>query len=153
MADPKATSPMLQFPVYLNWLLHHVYSASTLTLQLQACNSPLVVQASVGAKGCGTWDMDGWMIALFSPFSHPQDYKAGQEEGGKKRVRREGRGLVLGWVRSLLKTGSTGEGELDDSDSRDQWLYDGQGHVRGVRCLGAKQISTNYMPCYLKQVT
>lgn len=54
--------------------------------------------------------MDGWMIALFSSFSHLQDYKAGQEEGGKKRVRREGRGLVLGWVRSLLKTGSIGEG-------------------------------------------
>ena len=35
--------------------------------------------------------MDGWMIALFSSFSHLQDYKAGQEEGGKKRVRREGK--------------------------------------------------------------
>ena len=61
--------------IWIGWL-HHVYSANTPTLQLQACNSPLVVQASVGVNDCGTWDMDGWMIALFSPFFHPQDYKS-----------------------------------------------------------------------------
>lgn len=95
--------------IWIGWL-HHVYSANTLTLQLQACNSPLVVQASVGANDCGTWDMDEWMIALFSPSFIPRITKLAQEEGRKNRVRGEGRGLVLGWARSPLKTGSTGEG-------------------------------------------
>ena len=74
--------------IWIGWL-HHVYSANTPTLKLQACNSPLVVQASVGVNDCGTWDMDGWMIALFSPFFHPQDYKAGT--GGRQKEQSERR--------------------------------------------------------------
>lgn len=89
----------------------HVCSASTLTLQkdFQGCNSLLVAQVSDGAKDCGTRDTHGWQLSSL-PSLIPGITMLEQEEGGKNRVKGEGRELLLWWITSPLKTGSTGEG-------------------------------------------